>query len=434
MITVTNLNDDGPGSLREALAAEGPRLVVFNVAGTIDLKSTLVIRNGDLSITGQTAPGDGITLKNYDMVISGAENVVVRYLRFRPGDTAGAPRDALGVYHYKNILIDHVSASWGSDENLSFYTGTNLTVQNSIISEGLHKFLNSANGHSCGGIWGGTHSTFYRNLFVHNNARNARLGGHQDAPENMDFRNNVIYNWGIAATHGGWNDSTINVVNNYYRPGPATQRPDKFFYIEGLTQLPDRQILDPEHMGKWFVAGNYIAGHPAVTADNWKGAANTLAVQSNVRVENEFDFAPVSTRSAAEAYAYVLANAGARLPALDAVDKRLLDEVKTGTASYGATYGGGRRGIIDSQNDVGGWPKLESGPALIDTDKDGMPDAWETANGLNPQNAADAFNYDTADGYLNIEKYIGMAPKAPYPPAGLKAAAAAESFTRARSL
>ncbi len=394
VIEVTNLHDAGPGSFRAAVSAKGPRTVVFRVSGTIALESELKIREPYLTIAGQTAPGDGICIKNYQVNFDTSQ-VIMRYLRFRPGDEKGKEQDAFGGAG-SHIVVDHCSASWGVDETFSINKAANLTVQWCLVSESLYHSLHKKGNHGYGGLWGGPGGSWHHNILAHHSSRNPRASGNVDSGL-MDYRNNVIYNWGFNSAYGGelW---PRNWINNYYKSGPATD--DK---VRG------RIFLQKDPRGKMFAAGNFVAGFPAISADNWNGGINFApdgeATEKTLRVDRPFVVAPVTTQSAEVAYGLVLAQAGASL-VRDAVDRRVVEEIRTGTATFGASYKGGGKGIIDSQKDVGGWPELRSLPAPVDTDHDGVPDVWEQAHGLNPQDPADGPRSTTPGGYSNLERYL----------------------------
>lgn len=390
VLVVTNLNDDGPGSLREAIRKKGPRIIVFAVSGYIDLKSPLFINNPDVTIAGQTAPGDGITLRHYPLKVS-TENVIIRYLRFRLGDVSKIEEDAISGIRQKNIIIDHCSVSWATDECASFYGNENFTMQWCIISESLNSSVHSKGDHGYGGIWGGRKATFHHNLIAHHNSRLPRFSGSASVPnapdELVDFRNNVIYNWMNNNTYGG-EKGRYNVVNNYYKPGPSTKSSRK------------ARILDPSvPYGKFFVAGNVLEGFENITRNNKLGITNSAA--DSALVSKSFEVELINEHSARQAFELVLLGAGASL-VRDAVDRRIVEEVKSGTASFGKN----KDGIIDSQNDVGGWPELKTVPAPTDSDNDGMPDDWEQKNRLNPNDASDAARYTLSKTYTNIEVYI----------------------------
>ncbi|MBN1419514.1 MAG: pectate lyase [Planctomycetes bacterium] len=390
VLEVTNLNDRGPGSLREAAGAAGPRIVVFRVSGTIALESTLRIKS-DITIAGQTAPGDGICLKDYGADVSGASNVIVRFLRFRPGDERGAELDALGGRGGRDIIIDHCSASWSTDECVSFYDNEDVTVQWCLIAESLYHSVHHKGEHGYGGIWGGTNASFHHNVLAHHSSRNPRVAGQQ---QGVDLRNNVIYNWGFNSLYGG-EESTVNVVGSTYKPGPATR---------GNVR---NRILDGEGKGgRWYLEGNVVSGDPAVTADNWSGGVHRpWAAQDVMRARAPFPAAAVKTQKAQDAYDRVLAGAGAILPKRDPIDARIIEEVRTGTAHHGGAWGE-KKGIIDSQDTVGGWPDLASAKPPADGDHDGMPDDWERRHGLDPQDPTDGPADRDGDGYTNVEEYL----------------------------
>lgn len=418
VIKVTNLNDAGTGSLRAAVTASGPRIVVFEVSGTIELQSQLNIRNPHITLAGQTAPGDGITIKNYPVVLS-TQNVIIRFTRFRMGDEKGVEADALGGFEQKDIMIDHCSMSWSTDECVSFYSNENFTLQWCVISESLRFSAHDKGAHGYGGIFGGIKASFHHNLIAHHDSRNPRFGerGGTDIARRslVDYRNNVIYNWGGNSAYGG-EGMHINLVNNYYKPGPATQnRANTRIYSIDKSKNPQEPMYDI--WGKYYIAGNYFENQPAVTSNNWSnGVYNQFHNSYGIVSENDkvamqqatpHDIENnVTTHTAQEAYEKVLLFAGASLKR-DAVDIRVVDDVanKTYTAhgSSGDQYS--RFGIIDSPGDVGGWPELSSGTVPLDTDGDGMPDEWEIANKLDPSKPnADGRNLSTA--YDNIEVYI----------------------------
>ena len=394
VIEVTNLHDAGPGSFRAAVSAKGPRTVVFRVSGTIALESELKIREPYLTIAGQTAPGDGICIKNYQVNFDTSQ-VIMRYLRFRPGDEKGKEQDAFGGAG-NQIVVDHCSASWGVDETFSINKAANLTVQWCLVSESLYHSIHKKGNHGYGGLWGGPGGSWHHNILAHHSSRNPRASGNVDSGL-MDYRNNVIYNWGFNSAYGGelW---PRNWINNYYQSGPATD--DK---VRG------RIFLQKDPRGKMFAAGSFVAGFPAISADNWNGGINFApdgeATEKTLRVDRPFVVAPVTTQSAEVAYGLVLAQAGASR-VRDAVDRRVVEEIRTGTATFGASYKGGGKGIIDSQKDVGGWPELRSLPAPVDTDHDGVPDVWELVHGLNPRDPADGPRATTPGGYTHLERYL----------------------------
>jgi hypothetical protein len=386
---VTNLNATGAGSLGAAISASGARTVVFRVAGTIE--GSFSINNGNITIAGQTAPGDGICIKG-NLNIN-ASDVIIRYIRVRLDPSIEA--DAISSRFKKNIILDHVSASWSSDEVMSLYHGTNVTIQWCMITEGCAKFVNGTNtGHRFGGIWGNNYSTCHHNLIAHNDSRNPRWAS---GSQFSDYRNNVLYNWGYQSCYGGgamqdgatnlFDHTTINMVANYYKPGPATG-----------SGVRDR-IAEPSEdngVGSWFVTNNVVEGYPAVTANNWLGIDGS----SYIKLNASWDAMPINEETPLVAYTNVLAHAGCSKPNRDSVDTRIMNEAATGTATYG------NNGIITYPSDVGGWPTLATGTPPTDTDHDGMPDSWETAHGLNPNNAADRNSYTLNPVYTNLEVYL----------------------------
>ena len=399
---VTNLNDAGQGSLRAAVAAKGPRTLVFRISGTINLNSNLKISNSHITIAGQTAPGDGICIRRYPLEI-GADEVIIRYIRVRFGDESGRAADAISSRYTKNIIIDHVSASWSVDETVSIYHCSNVTVQWCLVSESLYDSKHGKGTHGFGGIWGSNKSTYHHNLLAHHTSRNPRFAS---GCGDTDYRNNVIYNWGYNSCYGGekqqkgnakFNFTNINMVANYYKPGPAT----KSGHVSHRIANPSSRSGDSDY-GKWYIADNFMEGNAKVTADNWNGGVQPS--KSVFKLNQPWPAMTINQQTAEEAYVSVLKNVGATLPKRDAVDIRVVNEVRNGNATYGSSYGG-KSGIIDSQNDVGGWPELKSTTAPTDTDHDGMPDEWEIRKGLNPKNAADR-NKNAADGYTMLEKYI----------------------------
>ncbi len=384
---VTNLNDSGKGSLRKGILKKGPRTIVFDVSGTIELKSKLDVNKGDLTILGQTAPGNGITIKGYPFTIK-SDNIIIRYLRFRMGDRYAIEGDALGCRNTNNVIIDHCSISWGTDENASFYNNTNFTLQWCIISEALNNSVHKKGAHGYGGIWGGQKVSFHHNLIANNNSRNPRFSGSKTTKnsdnEFVDFRNNVIYNWGDNSIYGG-EKGTYNIVNNYYKAGPAT------------TSSKKNRIVSPsEPYGKFYVNGNVVIGYETITKQNWNGGVhckdlNVVKLVSPININNN-----IKTSTAKNAFSDVLKNVGANI-CRDRVDKRLISTTKKGKTSY-------KNGIIDSQENVGGWPTLKSSKPKKDLDNDGIPDKWEIKHNLDTT-TNDANLHTLSNEYTNIEYY-----------------------------
>ncbi|MCS3799607.1 pectinesterase family protein [Niastella sp. OAS944] len=417
---VTNLLDDGlPGSLRYALSANATyRTVVFRVSGTIHLTSRLTIK-ANTTIAGQTAPGDGICIADHNVSISG-DNVIVRYIRFRLGDryqkktdANGNPvdgsggDDAFGALGPSNIIIDHVTASWSSDEVLTIYRGDNLTIQWSLISEPLNYSYHFETGdtdyenHGYGGIWGAKRGSMHHNLIAHCRNRNPRFAGistytpNTIGVENVDFRNNVLYNWGINTVYGG-EGGNYNIVNNYYKYGPNTGSGVRYRICN-----PSNSATVP--VGKWYVDGNYVDGSPTNTANNWAGvsAADPAAAMAAVPLNHGY---PVTTETAVSAFETVLLKAGCSLPNRDTLDQRIVNDVRNRSGRIIDVQGGFPHGT-DYALTVNAWPALVSTTAPSDNDHDGMPDSYETANGLNPADAADRNGY-AANGYTNLENYL----------------------------
>jgi hypothetical protein len=425
VVEVTTLADAGPGSFREAFAQHPgePITIVFRVGGLIELKSALKPTRSNVTIAGQTAPGDGICLKNYSLKLHGT-NIIVRYLRSRPGNTSGA--NVSGIYglnmeNCRNFIVDHCSFSWSIEEAATFYDNKYSTVQWCLVSESLNSSFNGKGDHGYAGVWGGQYASYHHNLIAHHHSRAIRFNGARahDTTAVVDYRNNVIYNWGnMQAAYGNEivipkGSGQLNMVNNYYKGGPATPAA-RAAVIFDITQAYDAATPD-RPVATVYAAGNYDAGHPAVTANNWKGirlhyypetAANFARFRQAAETPN---LAPISTQPAEAAYHAVLADAGATVPVRDAVDARIVEETRTGKATGSspagsATYGL-HQGIIDSQEDVGGWPAYKDGPAPADADHDGMPDAWEKAHGLNPADASDRNGAGTG-GYTHLEEYL----------------------------
>jgi hypothetical protein len=403
VIEVTTLDDSGPGSLRAAVAAGCPRTVVFRVGGTIQLNSKLVIRNPYITIAGQTAPGDGIAVRGYTFGCLGARDVIMRYVRIRVGDESGNTMDGTGFASTDHAIYDHCSVSWSIDEAVSSRGAKNITLQRCIVAEALnvagHAKYEAGKGHSYAGSISGDVGSFHHNLLAHCAGRNWSLAGGLTRggkfAGRLDIRNNVVYNWQHRTNDGGV--KALNLVANYYIPGPAT----KVFHL----LKPDAgSPADPQ---QYFVTGNVMEGRPQYDADNWAsgGVVVDPAVLRQVRLSEPFCEPYVTTHAAREAYDVVMADVGANLPRHDAVDRRVLADV----AGRSFTFRGSRTslpGIIDSQADAGGWPELKGGDAPADADHDGMADWWETARKLNPTDPADGNGDATGDGYTNLEKYL----------------------------
>lgn len=422
VIHVTNLNDSGEGSLRSAINQSGARTIVFDVAGTIELNSTLRIGSGNVTIAGQTAPGDGICLKNYPLNIS-ASNVIVRYIRCRMGDEKQTEDDAMncfsGSINYSNIIIDHCSISWSTDECASFYGVKDFSFQWNIVSEPLTKSVHDKGSHGYGGIWGGQNASFHHNLIAHSNSRNPRFDHYyvNQSMGLMDFTNNVVYNWGSNNAYGGESSNAnalryINFVGNYYKPGPASGRRDQLF---NLTNSCSNCMGTSGHgsavlPAKVYLTGNILEGSESVTADNWKGIKPDVTITdwSICKSENAFDVTPLAeVQTAEDAYASVLDGVGASLHR-DAVDQRVISDARTGEATCMDGGNGSKNGIIDTQAAVGGWPELKATAEELavvaeDTNANGIPDSIEQTlfGGL-----VDGNGNDKDQRMTNLEYYL----------------------------
>ena len=436
VIHVTNLNDSGSGSLRAALSESGKRTIVFDVAGTIELQSDLKISNGDVTIAGQTAPGDGICIKNRATSVQ-AGNVIIRYLRFRLGDeapwsdsdiTAGKAdgQDAITGRYQDNVILDHCSMSWSVDETASFYGNENFTMQWCLIAESMKDCkLHTKGSHGYGGLWGGKNASFHHNILAHHDSRNARID-HPHIYENhasparrgnVDFRNNVIYDWGSNNCYGG-EGGWFNIVSNYYKPGPSSK--DRKYFLDAYGVYTSKCSTcgksDIEHgYPDVYIAGNVHTKYADISADNasgiyWhngSGHANYGSTRSTALTLKGKDGADAwtTTHGAEAAMEAAVKYAGASL-SKDAVDTRISADVKAGT---------GR--LINDISDVkaaygSAWPAYSAtGDELArvqDRDKDGMPDWFEDEFGLNMDSAADgsAKTLDLKMRYTNLEMYL----------------------------
>ena len=397
------------GTLRYAVSQTGARRVVFTVSGTIHLTSELRIKAGNLTIDGQSAPGDGICIADYPLVIN-ANNVIVRYVRVRLGDVSNTEYDAVSVNNSTGVVLDHLSCSWSVDECVSCYGNTDFTMQYCIVSESLRHSVHGKGSHGYGGIWGGTNASFHHNLLAHHDSRNPRFD-HSYVNNTcfgpIDYVNNVVYNWGDNSTYGGEGYTQarkINMVNNYYKYGPATSSSKRTRLVDptvSCSYCSDGHTLIP---GKFWLAGNYMYQSEGVTNDNWQGSTQK---GSNVRAQARWTegLTPLEHEQTAEqAYETVLDKAGCSLHR-DAVDMRIIEEVRNGKYTYKGSNGSSN-GLIDTQSDVGGWPELQKADRPLDTDYDGIPDAWENEFGLNPNDPLDAREISLVTGFTNMEVYM----------------------------
>jgi len=428
---VTSLEDSGPGTLRWACEQGGARIIVFNVAGIIHLKSPVIVRAPYITIEGQSAPGDGICVAGESFWIN-THDVIIRYMRFRRGQTnVGRRDDALGGNPVGNIIVDHVSTSWGLDENFSMYRhmydpmdgskeeklGTvNITIQNCISAESLDTW-----NHAFGTTMGGENCMLVRNLWADNTGRNPSIGWNGV----FNFVNNVVFNWHHRSMDGGDYTSLFNIINNYFKPGPVTPKNEAVGH-RILKPESGRSKLKQKYFGRCYVNGNIMDGYPEITKDNWAGGVQVEEekdagpYKDYMKVDKPFPMPPVRIMPAEEAFHWVLTNVGATLPKRDPVDTRVVEQVRTGKITYKEVNTDTMRqfevrklpkdsyklGIVTDIVEVGGYPNYQGTP-YKDSDNDGLPDEWETKHGLNPKNPNDAAK-PAADGsgYANIEVYL----------------------------
>ena len=449
VLVVTNLNDSGPGSFRWACEQGGARIVVFNVSGIIRLKSPIYVRAPYITIAGQTAPGDGVCIAGGSFQVD-THDVIVRHMRFRRGETLVWDReDSFGGNPIGNIMIDHCSCEWGLDENISFYRHmydmhdgkasrksptVNVTIQNTISAKALDTW-----NHSFGSTIGGENSTFMRNLWADNTGRNPSIGWGGV----FNFINNVVYNWVHRTADGGEYSTMSNFINNYYKPGPLTPKNTPVGHRIIKAESRSQKLFPYRQFGRVYAVGNIMEGNERVTKNNWDGGIQTSDGDGNLtpteaavmRSNEPFAMPPLTIIDSDKTFDYVMENVGATLPIRDIVDQRVIDEVRTGQAyyvkelpkdnPYGDMWGlspksmneegffkyrrlpndSYKKGIITDPRQMGGYPTYK-GKAYKDSDGDGMPDAWEKKNGLNPNDPSDANKDCTGDGYTNIEKYI----------------------------
>ncbi|WP_018463038.1 polysaccharide lyase [Segatella paludivivens] len=449
VITVSNLNDDGIGSFRWACEQGGARIIVFNVSGIIKLKTPIIVRAPYITIAGQTAPGDGVCLAGESFQVN-THDVIVRHMRFRRGNTHVWYReDSFGGNPVGNIMIDHCSCEWGLDENISFYRHmfdlgdafgsrkeptVNVTIQNTISAKSLDTY-----NHAFGSTIGGENASFMRNLWADNTGRNPSIGWGGV----FNFVNNVVYNWVHRTADGGEYSTMSNFVNNYYKPGPLTPKDSNVGWRIIKSESRSGKLFPFKQFGRVYADGNIVEGYDAITKNNWAGGIQTADKDGDL-AEDElaimhskepFVMPYITILPSNQTFDYVLNNVGATIPKRDIVDQRVVDEVRTGNVyyekklpkvnPYGDLWGLSPRsqapdgsfkyrrlskdsykeGIITDPRQMGGYPQYKGKP-YKDSDKDGMPDEWEIANGLNPNDPSDAVKDCTGDGYTNIEKYI----------------------------
>ncbi|GJM30116.1 MAG: pectate lyase [Cyclobacteriaceae bacterium] len=399
VIAVTNLNDRGPGSLREACAADEPRIIVFHVGGTINLTSPVDIQSPFVTIAGQTAPGDGICLRGVGLDIA-TNNVIVRGIRVRVGDDPNGPdpgkRDGISLgatisNNTYNVIVDHCSISWGIDENTSINNNVHdVTFQWNIISEGLQFSLHPKGPHSKGMLIGKNNVnrvSVHHNYFANNHARNPKIA----LDVSCEIVNNVVYNYGSAATLLA-PGARVNAIGNFYMAGPNTERENSTLdLVKGI-------VLDSRSGSDFmlYVKGNLGPGRDSNESDEWDIVFGDDSEQyRSLEPVPDVEQTGIEEMPVENLVDVVLAGAGAIIPALDPIDRRVIQGFYDQNGA-----------IINSQDEVGGWVEMDPGTEVIDTDKDGIPDNWEQENGLNPNDAADGKLDSDNDGYSNIEEYL----------------------------
>ncbi len=413
VVKVTNLNDSGPGSLREAVSKKYPRVIVFEVDGTIHLTSKLNIQS-NVTIAGQSAPGEGICIADQSVQLAG-DNIIIRYLRFRLGDKfqrgemidGNGSDDALGGNKREHIMIDHCSMSWSNDEVFSIYSGDSTTLQWNLIAEPLNYSYHFETGdkdfekHGYGGIWGGKHLSGHHNLFAHCISRNPRFNGNRFGADQelVDFTNNLIYNWEHNSVYGG-ELGHYNIENNFYKPGPNTR------------VTVNKRIVNPSRdetngLGIFYVSGNWVEGNEAVSKNNRLGIdfdQKITDLEKKASIASvPFDVVKIPIESAKQAYSSILNKVGASYKR-DTLDQRLIQDVILGKGRIIDVQGGFQHGTPFEQT-IQAWPTLKPGIILLDSDQDGMPDVWEQSKGLNPT-ISNAAAFDLSKEYTNIEVYL----------------------------
>lgn len=416
------------GSLRWCIEQNEPRTILFKVDGTIRLNKALHISNGNMTIAGQSATGGGICIANYPVSVS-ADNVIIRYMRFRMGDLVISEKeadgaDALNGRQSENVLIDHCSISWSTDECSSFYDNKNFTMQWCIISESLRLSGHSKGPHGYGAIWGGVNATFHHNLIAHHDSRTPRLGpGKKYAgTDTTDVRNNVFYNWSGHGCYGG-EAMHVNMINNYYKAGPATQGNIAKRLTTINVKVPGGgwdEIKDV--WGKYYIAGNVFSHAPEITVNNWLGVeTQDNKDKKEIKMNQPIAVEKIHTHDATTAYEKVLQYVGCS-KVRDQIDQRIIEETSTGTAKFKGlskhngqggqwkSQGYPKGGLIDSVTDLNPdpnnkdwspWPELKKGTPIQDSDRDGIPDDWLAENYPSKQ-ASDT----NIEGYTYLEVYL----------------------------
>lgn len=428
VIHVTTLADSGPGSLRAALSESGARTIVFDVAGIIALKSTLKISKGNVTIAGQTAPGDGICIKDFTTHMEKSEgNIIIRFVRFRPGDASKSDSaDAVWGRYNDNIILDHCSMSWCIDECASFYANRNFTMQWCVITESLKASVHGKGSHGYGGIWGGKNASFHHNLLSDHDSRNPRIDHPQIYGDyisthrgNVDYRNNAVYNWGSNSTYGG-EDGWFNMVNNYYKPGPASR--DRKYFLDAYGSYVKDGVTYADSYPEVYMSGNVHTAHADITQANdasavyWHdgssfGNYQMMSPAMHPIVGPSSQDVYTTTHSAADAFARICEFAGASL-SRDSVDDRACSDALSGTVTFTDGGNGSKNGIIDTPTAVGGWPAYEATSAELakvkDSDGDGMPDWFEDEFKLDKADAGDGTlkTLDSYGRYTNLEMYL----------------------------
>ena len=432
VVEVTNLNDSGEGSFRWALTEAGREnaTIVFRVSGIIEIgpnpqrkgERSIRAKLRNVTIAGQTAPGEGILIRGGKLNLGGSENVIIRNIRSRLG-TLGDPLKskkenfieggAIGIENARNIIIDHCCFGWSGEENVTMYDNHYTTLQWCIIHEGLYDAGHKKGVRGYGAQWGGSPATFHHNLLAHNDSRSPRINGASNPKGDknvfLEYINNVNYNWGRRnSCYGGENEAgegsthECNFVGNYYKPGPA--HPDDNVLIELSNARKGKQLTSPS---VWYMKDNVMEGMK--TKDSWQMISNKTDFsigqqKSDRRLQtDEYSSYLVKAESAKKAYKSVLAKAGTIHR--DAIERRIIDDVLSGAPKYQG-MSAHKAGIIDAPADAEGWPHYAAAEPVVDNDHDGMADEWEVAHGLNPSDSEDRNNIISKNGYTALEVYL----------------------------